>query len=305
MANLISIGQVFDKTVEHYKEHFAELIGISAWMVVAAVPAAVAKFIAPFTEDNTLNGLDWTVIILNNVGGLLLTVVSILTLIMIVLAAQDHVNGTKIPIAKRVAVARKLFFPYVWTSFLFVLLAALALAIPFLGWLLIILSPATNIGFILSAIGAILLAAGGIIAVVLIIKFTIQYSFAPYSLILTEEPKMKTVKESSVGAAIKQMFSAGIRSMKNSSALVKGRWWATFFRFVIPQFIYALALSLISFLALSGLMILIALTLGPNPLGEGVGNGVWLLLSMAVTALFTPLIALTDFYIFDSLRKTR
>lgn len=306
MANLISIGQVFDKTVEHYKEHFGELFRISAWMILAAVPAAIGKLLAPFIVDGRFDFVYWASVILNDLGGLLLTVVSVIVLIMIVLAAQDQQSGVKSNSAKSVATAKKLFFPYVWTSLLFILLVIAAALIPIIGWVLVMVTPVTSIGLLISGAGALLLIFGGILSLILIVKFTISYSFAPYSLILTEEPKLKTIKESaSVLSYLKQIFNAGVRSMKNSGALVKGRWWATFFRFVIPQFIYALALSLVNFLLLSGFMLLIALTLGSGQLGIGVGNSVWFLISMLVTALFTPLIALTDFYIFDSLRKTR
>jgi hypothetical protein len=298
MANLISVGQVFDKTVDHYKKHFSELIAISAWMMAAAVPAAVGKLVAPFSAGSGLTALDWIAVILKNGGGLLLAVVSILVLIVIVKRVADQAAGAPRNQPRYVNAAKRLFFPYVWTSILFILLMIAAFLPPIIGIVLIIISSATGSGAILSLIGVLLLTFGGIFSALLAIKLSIEYGFAPYILILEEESAIKKM-------TLKEAIASGVRSMKASSALVKGRWWATFFRFIIPKFIYAFIVSLANLLAAGALLILVAITLGPGALGSGVGSAALFLISMLVTMFVTPLVSITDFYIYDSLRKNR
>ncbi len=285
MADLITIGEVFDKTIAHYKKHFTELIGISAWILIAALPAAIAKILDPFTAGTETGPLYWVVFILKNVGGLLFIAVSFWALITVIIAISDEAAGTPKKAAEQGKQARKLFFPYVWVNILLVVVSVVIMLAPIIGFVLVIVDAARNASTILSTIGGVLLLVGGIISSLFLIKFSIQYGFAAYALILDN--------------------ARGTKALKHSASLVKGRWWATFFRFALPSILYTIILVAANFLILEALTILVLLTIGAGPVAEGIGNSLWFLSTVALGVFLTPLVAVTDYHIYDSLRKSR
>jgi hypothetical protein len=285
MSSLISLGQVIDKTIAHYRRHFVELISITAWIIIASVPAAAAKLLQPYTVGTEPTPLHIFYLVLNYAGAILLAVVSTWVLLSTIIAIADEASGTTRDQKAQGRRAWKLFFSYIWVSILISLVVAAILIPPFLGLVLILIDGARNTSTILSSIGGVLLLVGALVSLILLTKYTIQYGFAPYSLVLESEH--------------------GIKALQHSSALVSGRWWGTFFRFVIPKLIYALAVIVLNVLLLAALTIVLVILLGEGSLYQGVGNATWLVISSAVTALSLPLIAVTDFYIYDSLRNTR
>jgi hypothetical protein len=285
MAPLISLGQVIDKTIAHYRKHFVELLSITAWIVIASVPAAAAKLLQPYTVGTEPTPLHIFYLVLSYTGAILLAVVSTWVLLSIIIAVAEEASGTARDQKAQGKKAWKLFFSYVWVSILVSLVIALILVPPFLGLVLIIIDAARNTSTVLSSIGGVLLFVGALISFVLLVKYSIQYGFAPYSLVLENEH--------------------GVKALQHSATLVSGRWWSTFFRFVIPKLIYALVVFVLNFLLLAVLAILLIVLLGDGQLYQGIGNATWFILSSIVTALSLPLIAVTDFYIYDSLRTTR
>ena len=285
MASLISLGQVIDKTIGHYKKHFVELLSITAWIIIASVPAAIAKLIQPYVIGTELTPLHIFTIVLNNVGALLVGIVSIWVLLTIIIAVGEQASGATRDVKTQGKKAWKLFFSYIWVSILMSLIVAVILIPPFLGLTLVLIDSVRETSTILSNIGGVLLLVGTLISFILLVKYSIQYGFAPYSLVLDN--------------------ARGVKAFKHSSDLVAGRWWGTFFRFVIPKLIYALVVFVLNFLLLAALAIILVITVSDISIYQGVGNATWMILSSIVTALSIPLIAVTDFYIYDSLRNTR
>ncbi|MFA5947028.1 MAG: hypothetical protein WC813_03305 [Patescibacteria group bacterium] len=285
MASLISLGQVIDKTIAHYRKHFVELLSITTWIVIASVPAAAAKILQPYTAGTEPTPLHIFYLVLSYSGAILLAVVSTWVLLSIIIAVAEEASGTTRDQKAQGKKAWKLFFSYVWVSILVSLVMALILVPPFLGLVLIIIDAARNTSTVLSSIGGVLLFVGALVSFILLVKYSIQYGFAPYSLVLENEH--------------------GVKALQHSATLVSGRWWGTFFRFVVPKLIYALVVFVLNFLLLAVLAILLIVLLGEGQLYQGIGNATWLILSSVVTALSLPLIAVTDFYIYDSLRTTR
>lgn len=284
MSSLISLGQVIDKTIAHYKKHFVELLSITAWIVIASVPAAVAKLLQPYVVGTEATPLHVFTIVLNNVGALLVGVVSVWVLLTIIIAIGEQASGATRDLKAQGKKAWKLFFSYVWVSILMALIVAVILIPPFLGIALVLIDNVRGTATALSSIGGILLLVGTLISFILLVKYTIQYGFAPYSLVLDN--------------------AKGVKALKHSAELVSGRWWSTFFRFVIPKLIYALVVFVLNFVLLAALAIILVITVSDITIYQGVGNATWMLLSSIVTALSIPLIAVTDFYIYDSLRST-
>ncbi len=285
MASLISLGQVIDKTIAHYRKHFVELLSITAWIVIASIPAALAKLLQPYTVDTEPTPLHIFTLVLNYSGAILLAVVSTWALLSIIIAVGEQASGATRDQKAEGKRAWKLFFSYVWISVLVGLVVAAILVPPFLGIILILIDGARNTSSVLSSIGGVLLLVGAFISFVLLVKYSIQYGFAPYSLVLNKEH--------------------GVKALQHSASLVSGRWWDTFFRFVIPKLIYALVVFVLNFLLLAALAIILMIIFTDSSLYQGIGNATWFILSSIITALSVPLLAVTDFYIYDSLRNTR
>jgi len=284
MASLISLGQVIDKTIAHYKKHFVELISITAWIIIASVPAAIAKILQPYTLGTEATPLHIFTIVLNDLGALLVGIVSIWVLLSTIIAIGEQASGGTRDIKAQGKKAWKLFFSYIWVSILLSLIIAVILLPPALGLIFILIDSIRGASTVLTSIGGILLLIGAIVSFVLLVKYSIQYGFAPYSLVLDQEH--------------------GVKALRHSSMLVSGRWWDTFFRFVVPKLIYALVVFVLNFLLLAALAIILVILVSDMSLYQGIGNATWMILSAAVTALSIPLIAVTDFYIYDSLRNT-
>jgi hypothetical protein len=130
-----------------------------------------------------------------------------------------------------------------------------------------------------------LLLIGAALALGLIAKYSIELAFAPFILLLGKQ--------------------GVVASIKGSIALVKGRWWATCLRFVVPKLVYSLLVFVVSFVIFKALEILIALVSSSSSVGTLVIYTFSLLLSVFFSVIATPLIIATDYYLYDSLRKTR
>jgi hypothetical protein len=285
MAPLITLEQIFEKTLSHYKKHFGELVGLSAWILVAALPAAVSKIMEPFTAGTEVGPLNYIILVLKNTGGILLTVVSIWALIAIIIAISEQASGTRTSQREQGRRAWKLFFPYVWVSILLAVIMLIIVSAPVAGFILVLVDAAREQSTIFSSLGGFLLLVGGVISLFFLLKYSLQYGFAPYSLILEG--------------------TRGVKALKHSSSLVEGRWWATFIRFMVPKIIYSIVVLVANGLVFSGLAIFLLFTLGTGPLVQGIGNALWFLATIVVTVFLTPLVAVTDYHIYDSLRKTK
>lgn len=285
MASLISLGQIIDKTMAHYKKHFVELLSITAWIVIASVPAAIAKFLQPYTAGTELTPLHIFTIALNDLGALLIGVVSVWALLSMIIAISEQASGTARDQKTQGKKAWKLFFSYIWVSILVALVVAAILVPPIFGFVLILIDGFRGASTVLSSIGGILLLVGALVSFILLVKYSIQYGFAPYSLVLDQEH--------------------GVKALQHSASLVSGRWWDAFFRFVIPKVIYTLVVFVLNFLLLAALAIILLVIFGNSTLYQSLGGATWMIISSVITALYIPLIAVTDFYIYDSLRSTR
>lgn len=285
MASLISLGQIIDKTIAHYKKHFVELFSISAWIAVASVPAAVSKLLDPYVTNTPATPLHIFAIILKDFGGLLIIMVSAWVLLSTILAVSEQAAGGTPNPKTRALRAWKLFFPYAWLFILTLLVIAVILIPPALGVGLILIDGLRGTASILSSLGGILILVGTLFSFVFLVKYSIKFGFSPYSLVLENK--------------------RGVQALKHSSSLVAGRWWEVFYRFVVPKVLFSLVLFLLNILLLAALAVLLVLLISDLTLYQGLGNAAWLVLSSLVTAVSLPLFAVTDFYIYDSLRNTR
>ena len=285
MASLISVGQILDQSLEHCRKHYKELLAIVLWIVVASIPFVIGKLLSPTGGDATLTGGDWVTFAISASGAVLVAVVSLWMYAALTLTVADQAAGKRVNL--------KALSEQGWKAFWKYLLLTVTLSLIFLGFALIIapgyalllIGSISNKADTLSAIGTPLFFLGAITTMYLLIKYTVQLAFAPYLLLLEK----KSV----------------IESIKQSAALVQGRWWATCVRFVIPKALVLLAFLIINYVVFTAIQIFIVLVEGSSSTLALMIFALSLFLSVFLSAIVTPIMIVTDYYLYDSLRKTR
>lgn len=295
MTNLISIGQVIDKTWEYYVKHFQTLMKVSLLASILVVIMLSRIFLVPEGESVLL--LEWL-----NYGisasamarliiGILISVIAtpiILTWIFIILVrvVKNCVSGRTVNIQAEKKAAWRDFIPYVVVMILKTLMIVLPLLALLPGITLTIYNQVMTSGTILTILGFILICIGLIIAFIFVIKWGIELAFSGFEMIL-----------------------AGIRGKKalaKSRKLVQGRFWKTLFRLLVPKIVFGIFVVIAELLvAFTGILIAIALF----NINEWVGiYGTTILVTLCtigIRILYVPIFVISDYLVYDSLCETR
>lgn len=285
MASLLSVGQILDQSLEHCRKHYKELLALVLWMVVASIPSVVGKLLAPTGGDTALTTGDWLSFAFSLTGAVLVVVVSVWMYAALTLTIAEQADGKRVNL--------KILSKQGWNVFGKYLLLTICLGLIFIGiatitapgYILLFVGSIGDASSILSALGTPLFFIGSLITLYLLAKYSIELAFAPYILLL---------EKTSVTEAIKE-----------SIALVRGRWLKTAVRFIIPKALYFLALFIINYIVFTALEMLMALIMQSSSFGVLAIYTLSLLLSAFMSSLVTPLVIATDYYLYDSLRKTR
>lgn len=285
MASLISVGQVLDQSLEHCRKHYKELLALVLWMVVASIPSVVGKLLAPTGGDNALTSGDWLSFAFSLIGAILVVVVSIWMYATLTLTIAEQADEKKVNLKALSKQGWKIFGKYllltICLGLIFIGIAALTAP----GYVLLFVGSIGDSSSILSALGTPLFFVGSLATLYLLVKYSIELAFAPYILLL---------EKTSVTEAIKK-----------SIALVRGRWLKTAVRFIIPKILYFLALFVINYVVFTALEMLMALIMHTSSFGVLAVYTASLLLSAFMSSIVTPLVIATDYYLYDSLHKTR
>lgn len=285
MASLISVGQVLDQSLEHCRKHYKELLALVLWMVVASIPSVVGKLLAPTGGDSALTSGDWLSFAFSLIGAVLVVVISVWMYATLTLTIAEQADGKKINL--------KTLSKQGWNVFGKYLLLTICLGLVFIGitaftapgYILLFVGSIGDSSSVLSALGTPLFFIGILTTLYLLIKYSIELAFAPYILLLEKT----NVPE----------------AMKNSIALVRGRWLKTAVRFIIPKILYFFALFIINYVVFTALEMFMAIIMRSSSFGVLAIYTVSLLLSALMSSIITPLVIATDYYLYESLRKTR
>lgn len=316
MSNLISIGKVIDATWDHYVQYFKALSRIAMWLFVIAAFTVVGGIVTPVDagESIAFGSISFQIILgivlrfAGFIAGIIVGAWVFLAIIQTVSAQSRNKNVDQKAISSR---SWHLIIPYFWVALVkfLVILSPLLFIIP--GLAIIIYNTAiTQISWI-SAIGILLTFIGVIAAFVGIVWFTVQFHFAAFQLVFD---RLKDVGTSSspykalgknAGKWIAFVFKTGVQSMKGAKELVKGRWWKSLWRIALPKVVFIVAIVFIQIILSIFVSILIPGFSGNVVLYTKISIIADTLISTGVAVLSTPLIILTDYYVYDSLRKTK
>jgi len=280
---LITVGEVLDATIDHYKKHAKELLGISLFLVLASMPNAVAQVISPPVSDTTWSTLAIVTFALQVIGTIVTIAVSIWIHISLILAIKEQQVSKGVIDPMKIGKAAQPFFWRVLLTTIITVVITLTtslLWIPGLG--LIFLAALEKTPAVTSIIGVALLCIGAIASLLATIYASVTLSFSSFFAVLGN----------------KKAFEA----IKASYSLVKGRFFATLLRSVLPKFIFSLALFIISLMMLVAATIMSIAFSVSAPLLR-ISSGGWLLINVALGAIFAPIPIIIDYYVFTSLKN--
>ena len=287
---LITIGELIDRSWEHYHAEFASLMAVSGWILVIAAFNVATLALYPsasrlMTANATLTGPEAAGVAMyafsNWILGPLLGLAIFVGLIRLV---RGQLSGKKTSMRAIVAETRKYFLPTLAvTAMIFGVLIATVL-IGFLPSAAIsLLATYTKLGF-LTVIATIALIVGLFVSLVLGVRWSVHYYFAPFALLVDDV--------------------RGKASMTAARKLVEGRFWGVLIRLAIPKIVFVLVgvllMALLQFIysvvsnAFSGLSLDVQLRIG-TVFGS--------VLSTVVAALLNPLIISSDLMLYQSLKR--
>jgi hypothetical protein len=283
MKPLISIGSLIDTSFEHYRKHLPSILGITLWLLVAAIPSAIGILLS--REGDDLGLATWASFGLNVVGGVITVLASLHISVALILAVREQRKGKSIDPRVVLRKAFSLDLSYIWAMILknifAVLLPLIPLILAFAAFIFALRSENTLLVNSLSILAfiAILIALGGAI------KFSLTYNFVPYATVLEGK--------------------RGMESLRTSATLVRGRWWETFWRSFLPKALYTLI-----FVVALGVILWVTgiIAIAVSQESFVIAKFFALLnffISTLVNAFMLPLLLLNDYYLYDNLQETR
>ncbi|NBS68535.1 hypothetical protein EBT31_06425 [bacterium] len=282
MKPLISIGSLIDTSFEHYRKHLPSILGITLWLLVAAIPSAIGILLS--REGDDLGLATWASFGLNVVGGVITVLASLHISVALILAVREQRKGKSIDPRVVLRKAFSLDLSYIWAMILknifAVLLPLIPLILAFTAFVFALRSENTLLVNSLSILAfiAILIALGGAI------KFSLTYNFVPYATVLEGK--------------------RGMESLRTSATLVRGRWWETFWRSFLPKALYTLI-----FVVALGVILWVTgiIAIAVSQESFVIAKFFALLnffISTLVNAFMLPLLLLNDYYLYDNLQET-
>lgn len=283
MKPLLSLGTLIDTSFEHYKKHLPSILGTTLWLLAAAIPSAIG--IALSQEGDVVNATTWLSFGLNILGGIIGVLASIHISVALIASLREQKQGKITDPRVFLKKAFTLDLSYIWATILKSIFVAIIPLIPLIiSIIAFVFALRSDSGMLVNilaviAFAAILLALGGAV------KFSIHYNFVPYATVLDGK--------------------RGMESLRTSAALVKGRWWVTFWRIFLPKALYTLIFVVILAASLwaTGL-VGIALSQGSFFIAKlfALTN---FFISTVINAFLIPILLLNDYYVYENLRETK
>lgn len=285
MATFISIGQVVDASIHHYRKYFGSLLSISLWLF-AGVPFLILNYILRPEDTSVVTAPFVASVAFGILGTLITAAATFWTLISLILAVDGQVDGKSLNAKAVGKTAWRSFAKMVGYSVTVVILAIAALLLIVPGATLTIMPAIVNIPTILAGIGVFLFFIGGALAAILLAWMLITLVFGPYALVLE--------KQSVFGA------------INRARLLVEGRWWATMFRVTIPKLIISVIVYFIQYIFVQLMAIFLASLIG---MSENTAGLIWIIFKnitvSGFSALIIPMLVIADYYVYRSLVDTR
>lgn len=288
---LISIGQLIDQSWALYRAKFNELMSISGWLLLLAILFVISLSLYPSASNLWFsNELTWS----ENIGILLFILTQFIiapllglwVLIGLSRLGRSFISGKSITVQTAVAQIHANYFPTLLVSVMVALLLFVATLIGFGPSIVLAAIGAIAKSSILITLANLLLLVGVLVSLILAFKWTVEYILAPYAAMLDN--------------------ARGKQALAQSRQLIRGRFWETLLRLVIPKmvfiFISIILMAIVAYVA----NILLSTAGGLNlDLRLRLATMVEWVIPVVIATLINPLIILADVLLYRSLKGDR
>lgn len=295
MANLISLGEVIDKSWDHYVDHFKQLMVISLWALIIPALMVVRIFLAPDGELLALaeilesggDFLSWFGVIFGTLVSLIaVPVITVWIYINIVKAVESQSKNKPVDLKALRAFGWKNFFSYVWVALIKAVVTALPVLALIPGIIAIYFNISTDGGVFFGVVSTLLMLVGVATAFALITMLSVQLGFAGFERLLGDK--------------------RGFKAISGSRSLVKGRFWKTLLRIFVGKLVFFLVVMVLQFAVMFIVSLGSAITLlSDATMISALFAILNLFLLTGIGILSTPIFIIVDYVIYDSLLKTR
>lgn len=286
---LISVGELIDRSWEHYRREFADLVSVSGWLLLVALVDIVSLAIYPSASsmlgNATLTASESVGVTLYGFANVVLApVVGLWTFVALVRLVRSQLSGRRDGVREAMGDAWRYFFPTMLVSALVALLMAAVALVAFGPFAILSWIAAVSGIELFAALAGISVVVGVMAAIALGFRWSVRYYLAPYALLVDE--------------------TRGRAALSTSRSLTEGRFWSVLLRAAIPKIVFVvlaiLAVSVIAFVfsvasgAMAGLNLDVQLRL------SSIGTSV---LSVLAAVLLNPLIVTADLMLYQSLKR--
>lgn len=286
---LITIGELIDRTWDHYKRDFVDLMSISGWVLITAVVDILAFSLYPYASKLASTASLTTpetigVVLYAFSTWILAPILGLWTFIALTRLIRAQLSGRRANIHEAMLDGKRYFLKTLLVTFLIfcVLVAAIGIGLgP--GILLTLLNLTFNIPS-LGIISSLLLVVGIVVSLVLGFRWSVHYYFAPYALLLD-------------GVEGKATLTA-------SEQLTAGHFWSILLRLAVPKLLFILmvmiAMVIIGFIFETALS---AFTGMNTDVQVRLSTIFTTILSTVAAVFLNPLLVTADLLLYQSLKR--
>jgi hypothetical protein len=289
MPRLLSVGEIIDRTWEHYKVEFVGLLSVSGWILIAAIVDLFALIFYPTVSKLALGATltNWesfgvALFAFSNYG--IASIINLWVFAALSRLVSSQLSGRGDNVNRAMQEGGKFFLPLAYIGILIGVLLFGAVALSF----------APSVGIALLGMWTNMAAApflvalfeiiGVCVAIFLCFRWSVQYFLAPYTLLVD-----------------------GVRgwpALVQARRMVDGRFWSIFLRLAVPKALFILFGVVGMQILISALSLVTVSAAGSNiDLQARLGTIVLYVVMYLATAVINPLIVIADVLLYRSLKN--
>lgn len=237
MSSIISIGSLIDHSWDRFRASVPDYVSLASVMLIVALIQLIALILFPFASElqsaNPMNGWETFGVILYAIGGIIAPFLGFAIYVGVV-RLTNRTSMQPFSLKEAFKEIKTYFVPSFVSAILLGLLIVAAFAIGLIpSFLFVFLSPFIPFPIVLALMDLLLIALI-LASYVFVVKWSVEYYFAPYSAILDKKK--------------------GKEALRHSRSLVRGKFWSVFLRLIVPKLVFimfaVLALTVLYYVAL-------------------------------------------------------
>lgn len=288
MPKLISIGELIDQSIDLFRRHFSELLGLSSLLLITGLLSMISLVLYP--SASTLKS-GAVLSISENIGVSLFAltnyvitpIISLLVFIALLKSISGIIQNRSLTFEHAIKQSKALFFPVLTTTLMVVftiVVSIIAGMVP--GALIAAIGSLLHWSFLI-IIANILILFGIFAALYFAVRGAVEYYLAPFI----------TTLDNTKGKA----------ALDASHSLVNGRFWHTLIRIALPKILFLVLGVFLMFIINTFMNVLVGASTTMNlDTGLRIGTILNTILPIIIAALINPLIVIADVLLLQSLQ---